>query len=99
MREIRRVCLLSILVRLNQLYALSSVSQHLEKPLPLDQVVHSPVEDIFAMWQCSPKKFRVSYANKDFALCPSYPEASIVPKAVSDDDLKKVKQQTVTLYM
>lgn len=80
-------------VRLNQLYALSGMPQRLEKQSPSqDQLIYSPLEDVFTMWQCSPDKFRVSYANTDFKLCVSYPEAAIVPKAISDEDLKKVKK-------
>ena len=66
--------------------------QRLKKQSPTqDWLIYSPLEDVFTMWQCSPEKFRISYANTDFKLCASYPEAAIVPKAISDEDLKKVK--------
>ena len=57
-----------------------------------DQLIYSPLEDVFTIWQCSPDKFRISYANTDFKLCASYPEAAIVPKIITDEDLRKVKQ-------
>ena len=85
--------LLSVTARINQLYALSDMLQRLKKQSPTqDRLIYSPLEDVFTMWQCSPEKFRISYANTDFKLCASYPEAAIVPKAISDEDLKKVKQ-------
>ena len=77
-------------VRLSQLCALSSVPRRVAKQAAQDQVIYLPLEDVFAVWQCSPDKFRISYANKDFTLCSSYPEVAIVPKTVSDEDLKKV---------
>ena len=77
-------------MRLSQLYALSSVSRHVDKQVTQDQLIQLPLEDVFEKWQCSPDKFRITYANKDFALCTSYPEVAIVPKSVSDEDLKKV---------
>jgi hypothetical protein len=90
--------LLAIAVRLNQLYALSGMPQRMKKQSPKqDQLIYTPLEDIFTIWQCSPDKFRISYANTEFQLCASYPEAAIVPKAVSDEDLKKVKFITCIL--
>ena len=79
-------------MRLSQLYALSPVSRHVDKRVALDELIHVPVEDVFVQWLCSPEKFRISFANKSFALCSSYPEAAIVPKSISDEDLKKVPQ-------
>lgn len=84
--------LLSVTVRLNQLFALSGMSQRTQKQSPTqDKLIYSSLEDVFTMWQCSSDKFRISYANSDYKLCASYPEAAIVPKAISDEDLKKVK--------
>ena len=71
--------------------------RYTDRKLPEDQIVHSPLEDVFAMWQCSPEKFRISYANTNFVLCASYPKASIVPKTVTDEDLKKVDTPVVLL--
>lgn len=83
--------LVTVAVRLNQLFALSSVPQRPSKQSPsLDGLIYTPLEEVFTMWQCSPEKFRITYANVDFRLCASYPEAAIVPKAISDEDLKKV---------
>lgn len=91
--------LLATVVRLNQLYALSGMPQRTKRQSPTqDQLIYSPLEDIFTIWQCSPDKFRVSYANTDFKLCASYPEAAIVPKAISDEDLKKVRQSKICNY-
>ncbi|TMS36543.1 hypothetical protein L596_003684 [Steinernema carpocapsae] len=35
-----------------------------------------------------PDRWRISAVNKGFAVCPSYPEAVIVPKGIGDDFLK-----------
>lgn len=37
------------------------------------------------------EKWRISAANKDFDLCPTYPQYLIVPSNVSDEDLKKLR--------
>ena len=31
--------------------------------------------------------WRISYVNKDYSVCPSYPSAVVVPKMVDDDVL------------
>lgn len=31
--------------------------------------------------------WRISYVNKDYSVCPSYPSAVVVPKCVDDDVL------------
>lgn len=36
--------------------------------------------------------WRISHANKGYALCPTYPEMVIVPKAITDENLIKVAQ-------
>ncbi|XP_042688881.1 myotubularin-related protein 9-like [Centrocercus urophasianus] len=35
-------------------------------------------------------QWRLSYINKDFSICPSYPPVVVVPKSISDETLKKV---------
>lgn len=35
-------------------------------------------------------EWRLSYINKDFSVCPSYPPVVIVPKSIDDEALKKV---------
>ncbi|OWK01247.1 MTMR9 [Cervus elaphus hippelaphus] len=35
-------------------------------------------------------EWRLSYVNQEFAVCPSYPPAVTVPKAIDDDALRKV---------
>lgn len=34
-----------------------------------------------------PDDWRISYVNKDFSVCPSYPSAVVVPKCIDDDVL------------
>ncbi|XP_049597079.1 myotubularin-related protein 9 isoform X3 [Syngnathus scovelli] len=36
------------------------------------------------------ERWRLSTVNQDYSVCPSYPPAVIVPKAINDDALKKV---------
>ena len=92
-------CLHATAARINQLYALSGMPQRTERQSPTqDQLIYSPLEDIFTIWQCSPDKFRISYANTDFKLCASYPEAAIVPKVITDEDLRKVKQSKISAH-
>lgn len=40
----------------------------------------------------STDNWRISEANKNFALCPTYPEKTLVPKNVTDENLVKVAQ-------
>lgn len=35
-------------------------------------------------------QWRLSYINKDFSICPSYPPVVIVPKSIDDETLQKV---------
>ncbi|NWV12516.1 MTMR9 protein, partial [Ptilonorhynchus violaceus] len=35
-------------------------------------------------------EWRLSYVNKEFSVCPSYPPAVIVPKSIDDEALRKV---------
>lgn len=37
-------------------------------------------------------EWRISYANREYKLCPSYPQAVVVPKSVTDEMLVKVAQ-------
>lgn len=37
-----------------------------------------------------PAKYRMTQANKDYGICPTYPRLLVVPAATSDDDLRKV---------
>lgn len=41
--------------------------------------------------ECS-EDWRLSYVNRDYSVCPSYPHAVIVPKTVDDDTLIKAAQ-------
>lgn len=34
-----------------------------------------------------PEDWRISYVNKDYSICPTYPSAVVVPKAVEDEVL------------
>lgn len=34
-----------------------------------------------------PEDWRISYVNKDFSVCPSYPSAVVVPKCIDDEVL------------
>ncbi|CAH1776264.1 unnamed protein product [Owenia fusiformis] len=36
--------------------------------------------------------FRLSHINKNFEVCPSYPQAVVVPKAIDDESLIKIAQ-------
>lgn len=44
--------------------------------------------EVLCVFQTS--EWRLSYVNKEFAICPSYPPAVIVPKSIDDDALRKV---------
>lgn len=35
-------------------------------------------------------EWRLSYVNKEFSICPSYPPTVIVPKSIDDEALRKV---------
>ena len=35
-------------------------------------------------------RWRLSTVNRDFSVCPSYPQAVIVPKSTDDETLEKV---------
>ncbi|KAK7475886.1 hypothetical protein BaRGS_00032854 [Batillaria attramentaria] len=43
----------------------------------------------FARYKEVSEDWRLSYVNKDFSVCPSYPHAVIVPKTVDDDTVYK----------
>uniref|UniRef100_A0A914WJT4 Myotubularin phosphatase domain-containing protein n=1 Tax=Plectus sambesii TaxID=2011161 RepID=A0A914WJT4_9BILA len=45
-------------------------------------------EQEFARLQVRSDAWRLSFVNKDFRVCPSYPEAVIVPKGIGDDYLR-----------
>ncbi|XP_074656633.1 myotubularin-related protein 9-like [Tubulanus polymorphus] len=38
----------------------------------------------------STDEWRISHVNKDFEVCPSYPQAVVVPKSIDNETLKKV---------
>ena len=38
----------------------------------------------------NPKLWRMTDSNKKFELCPTYPESVIVPKCITDEQLKKI---------
>jgi myotubularin-related protein 3/4 len=44
----------------------------------------------FKRMKFDPKLWRVSDLNVKFELCPTYPEYIIVPKAITDEQLRKV---------
>ncbi|CAD5120271.1 DgyrCDS8840 [Dimorphilus gyrociliatus] len=46
------------------------------------------VETEFARIKYKTDQFRLSYVNKEFDVCPSYPQALIVPKTIDDDELR-----------
>nr|XP_042140936.1 myotubularin-related protein 9 isoform X2 [Peromyscus maniculatus bairdii] len=47
-------------------------------------------EQEFELYSSATSEWRLSYVNKEFAICPSYPPAVIVPKSIDDDALRKV---------
>lgn len=47
-------------------------------------------EQEFALLNSVTDEWRLSYVNKDFFLCPSYPQIVTVPKSIDDELLKKV---------
>ncbi|KAK6960629.1 myotubularin-related protein 9 [Biomphalaria glabrata] len=48
----------------------------------------SPESEFNKFKECS-EEWRISYVNKDFKICPTYPQAVFVPKAVDDDIIIK----------
>ncbi|EFA84568.1 Myotubularin-related protein 2 [Heterostelium album PN500] len=48
------------------------------------------VEDEFLRLQFPVDNWRITYANRDYSLCPTYPSLFVVPVTVTDDDLKKI---------
>lgn len=44
--------------------------------------------EVLCVFQTS--EWRLSYVNKEFAVCPSYPPIVIVPKSIDDEALRKV---------
>ncbi|KAH9491937.1 Myotubularin- protein 9 [Bulinus truncatus] len=48
----------------------------------------SPESEFNRFKECS-EDWRISYVNKDFKVCPTYPQAMFVPKAVDDDVIIK----------
>lgn len=57
-------------------------------PTPSGWGASSPL-DLLNRWKGT-ERFRVSNVNKNFAVCSSYPEESIVPASVTDADICKV---------
>ncbi|XP_050008115.1 myotubularin-related protein 9 [Alexandromys fortis] len=47
-------------------------------------------EQEFELYSSATSEWRLSYVNKEFAVCPSYPPIVIVPKSVDDEALRKV---------
>ncbi|XP_043918708.1 myotubularin-related protein 9 [Protopterus annectens] len=47
-------------------------------------------EQEFALLNSVTDEWRLSYVNKDYSLCPSYPQIVTVPKSIDDELLKKV---------
>lgn len=44
--------------------------------------------EVLCVFQTS--EWRLSYINKEFTVCPSYPPTVIVPKSIDDEALRKV---------
>lgn len=47
-------------------------------------------EQEFELYSSATSEWRLSYVNKEFAVCPSYPPIVIVPKSIDDEALRKV---------
>ncbi|XP_036169027.1 myotubularin-related protein 9 isoform X2 [Myotis myotis] len=47
-------------------------------------------EQEFELYSSATSDWRLSYVNKEFAVCPSYPPIVIVPKSIDDEALRKV---------
>ncbi|EPY77496.1 myotubularin-related protein 9 isoform 1 [Camelus ferus] len=47
-------------------------------------------EQEFELYSSATSEWRLSYVNKEFAVCPSYPPIVIVPRAIDDEALRKV---------
>ncbi|KAK3607056.1 hypothetical protein CHS0354_015367 [Potamilus streckersoni] len=50
-----------------------------------------PENEISRFKECA-DEWRLSYINKDYKVCPSYPHAVVVPKTIDDETLLKVAQ-------
>eukprot|EP01133_Synstelium_polycarpum_P008162 gene8162-9589_t len=48
------------------------------------------VEDEYIRLGFPIDKWRITYINKDYGLCPTYPSLFVVPESVTDEDLKKI---------
>lgn len=46
-------------------------------------------EKEFAQLNYNSRSWRISDANKDYSLCPTYPKSVIVPRDISDDELRQ----------
>ncbi|XP_029900537.1 myotubularin-related protein 9 isoform X1 [Myripristis murdjan] len=55
-----------------------------------DQWGLSTPERHYAQMEELHEKWRLSHVNRDYSVCPSYPPAVIVPKAIDDDQLARV---------
>lgn len=73
-------------VRLNQLYVFSYSPR---TPLPPCPWRFASAQELLARWQCSEKHWRVSTLNRNFLVCPSYPQELLVPQTISDEELIK----------
>ncbi|XP_036898068.1 myotubularin-related protein 9 [Sturnira hondurensis] len=47
-------------------------------------------EQEFELYSSATGEWRLSYVNKEFGVCPSYPPIVIVPKSIDDEALRKV---------
>ncbi|RWS17140.1 myotubularin-related protein 9-like protein, partial [Dinothrombium tinctorium] len=47
-------------------------------------------EHEFSKIQMYSDSWRISYVNKNFAICPSYPESVIVPKSITDETITAI---------
>lgn len=47
-------------------------------------------EQEFELLSSETDEWQLSYVNKDFSVCPSYPPIVIVPKSIDDESLRKV---------
>ncbi|KAF3844657.1 hypothetical protein F7725_007820 [Dissostichus mawsoni] len=86
-----KVYLLSRLLRLNNPVVSKCFMQTKRNPLMLEQFPVTLISFyIKAVTDVHHDRWRLSTVNRDFSVCPSYPQAVIVPKSTDDDMLEKV---------
>ncbi|KAJ5078849.1 myotubularin-related protein [Anaeramoeba ignava] len=50
------------------------------------------IEKEFSRMKLSPQHWQVSYINKNYSLCPSYPKILVFPQGVEEQKLKKIAE-------